>query len=269
MKETLADANFPRDALGRTYHVALAPGQVANRIIIVGEPTRARRIAKHFDRVHFEYQSHRGFLTLTGSYEGVPISVIAIGMGFSMVDFFLRECRAVVEGDMVVVRLGSCGSLDVNLPIGTVVVAGASRAVTRNYDWFVNSELGILDEESAPYNVSLPLRGDSLLHNALSECLQGTVPSEKHSRDFPAGLLKVQDDVTNGSADSFYGSQGRIDSAFWDENSDWVNDLSQKHGIQTLEMETYVLNHLAMCANKRSQQDGNDRRIRTGAVQMM
>lgn len=54
MKEALADANFPRDALGRTYHVALAPGQLANRIIIVGEPTRARRIAKHFDRVHFE-----------------------------------------------------------------------------------------------------------------------------------------------------------------------------------------------------------------------
>ncbi|CAO1635955.1 unnamed protein product [Jaminaea pallidilutea] len=190
-------------------------------------------------------------------------------MGFSMVDFFLRECRAVVEGDMVVIRLGSCGSLDESLPIGTVIVAGASHAVTRNYDYFVKSEMGALDEESTPYAVSLPLRGDGPLHNALSECLQSTVPSEKHNHDFPAGLLKVQNDVTNGSADSFYGSQGRIDSAFWDENSDWVNELSQKHGIQTLEMETYVLNHLAMCANKRSRQDENDRRLRTGAVQMI
>ena len=60
--------------------------RVANRIITVGDYTRARRISKCFDggKAVFEHESHRKFLTLTGTYSGVPITVVAIGMGFSV-----------------------------------------------------------------------------------------------------------------------------------------------------------------------------------------
>jgi uridine phosphorylase len=86
MKETIQDANFPRDAEGRTYHVGTKSGEVANRIITVGDYTRAYRISKSFDggKAKFEFESHRKFLTLTGTFQGVPITVVAIGMGFSV-----------------------------------------------------------------------------------------------------------------------------------------------------------------------------------------
>jgi uridine phosphorylase len=86
MKDAVTDANFPRDAEGRTLHVGTKPGEVANRIIIVGDYTRAHRIAKCFDggKAILEFESHRKFLTLTGTFQGVPITVVAIGMGFSV-----------------------------------------------------------------------------------------------------------------------------------------------------------------------------------------
>jgi uridine phosphorylase len=63
-----------------------ASSRVANRIITVGDFTRARRISKSFDggKAIFEFESQRKFLTLTGTFSGVPLTVVAIGMGFSV-----------------------------------------------------------------------------------------------------------------------------------------------------------------------------------------
>lgn len=102
--------------------------------ITVGDPARARTIATHLDKHEasklngsgygnvrtvvnpttgdataadpglFALQSERGFLTLTGTYKGVPVSIVSIGMGFPNMDFFVRECRELLEGEMVVVR---------------------------------------------------------------------------------------------------------------------------------------------------------------------
>ena len=52
----------------------------------------------------FVHLSHRGFLTITGEFKGTPVSIVAIGMGLPMMDFFVRECRAVIKGPMVVIR---------------------------------------------------------------------------------------------------------------------------------------------------------------------
>jgi uridine phosphorylase len=96
------------------------------------------------------------------------VSVVSIGMGHPNMDFFVREVRECVTGDMVVVRyvklshhsamktssmrtsrLGSCGAL-IDVPVGSVVVPKASIAVTRNLDYdFVN---GSIEEE--PYKTS-------------------------------------------------------------------------------------------------------------------
>ena len=52
----------------------------------------------------FELFSERGFLTITGRYRGTPVSIISIGMGYPSMDFFVREVRECLIGDMVVVR---------------------------------------------------------------------------------------------------------------------------------------------------------------------
>ena len=69
------------------------------------------------------YTSNRGFTTFTGTMEGVPVSIISTGMGFANMDFVVRECRAVVEGDMAIIRLGTCGSVQDPANLGNIVVA--------------------------------------------------------------------------------------------------------------------------------------------------
>ncbi|PSS35582.1 hypothetical protein PHLCEN_2v1459 [Hermanssonia centrifuga] len=128
MKDLITDANFPRTLDQRVYHLGIRAGEVANRIvsttlgaskyatqslnlkkksqITVGAPSRAERISKYLDvsPKPFRLSTERGFVTVTGRYKGVPISIISIGMGNPNVDFFIREVRECLSGDMVVVR---------------------------------------------------------------------------------------------------------------------------------------------------------------------
>lgn len=202
MKDRMLDANFPRDAEGCTYHVGTKRGEVANRIITVGDYTRARRIAKHFDggKPLFEHESHRKFLTLTGTYNGIPISVVAIGMGFSVVDFFVRECRAVVDGDMIIVRLGSCGSLSEKAPIGTVVVPYKSCGVVRNYDFFTGNKEAKAATQSSPYIITGELACDRGVHDKLLHALEQNKPAKSDAL-FGGNEVKSLGMTTNASAD--------------------------------------------------------------------
>jgi uridine phosphorylase len=65
---------------GNLYHIDLAPGDLANSILLCVDPTRARGIAGYFDEVTLE-RSSREILTITGSFKGCPISVIGTGIG--------------------------------------------------------------------------------------------------------------------------------------------------------------------------------------------
>lgn len=84
MKVNISDANFPRDEENRVYHLAIKTGEIANRILTVGDYERARKIAQcldsEIDAGHpiFEKQSQRGFLTITGRYKGVPVSIVSM-----------------------------------------------------------------------------------------------------------------------------------------------------------------------------------------------
>lgn len=223
----------------------------------------------------FEFNSQRNFLTLTGTFEGVPISVVAIGMGFAVVDFFVRECRAVVQGEMIIVRLGSCGSLEPHLGIGTVVVPRASFGISRNYDYFHDSTT---EQERAsgaiePYLITKPLDADHEVHDALLAALNDNKPASNPDQ-FDGASVKAEGNVVNASADTFYGSQGRIDPTFIDANANLIDTIRERRpGVATLEMETFVINHLAAAANAardlNPESDNKNGKIRAGAVQMI
>ncbi|KAJ3758258.1 nucleoside phosphorylase domain-containing protein [Lentinula raphanica] len=234
MKDKLTDANFPRTADNRVYHLGLKPGEIANRIVTVGSASRALTIATHFDKEPktLRVLSERGFQTITGRYKGVPISVISIGMGAPNMDFFIRETREIIIGDMVVVRLGSCGSLNhTSAPVGTVVVPKACVSITRNVDFdFGSSEDEAIKGERA-YRIS----------KLVSFHVQGPARHEY------VNMLMIF--VTG----CFYSSQGRLTS-FPDHNTHLVQELLQEvEDLGTLEMETFHLYHLAKCWNNRSQ----------------
>jgi len=239
MKDTITDANFPRTGDGRVYHLGLRAGEVANRIITVGSPSRALAIASCLDALPkpFTLISERGFHTFTGRYKGVPISIVSIGMGGPNMDFFVREVRESLRGDMVVIRLGSCGAL-IDLPVGSIVMPRASVAVTRNFDF----DFGTGNSHEPPYRISKPVEADPDLRVVLERAIEAARPAT-------SGTANVVGTV-NASADSFYSSQGR-QTSFPDHNENLIQHLqSSMKDLATLEMETFHLFHLAACYHK-------------------
>lgn len=239
MKAKISDSNFPVDAEGRVYHVSVKRGEVANRIVTAGDPHRIRRFAKFLDvePQPFELMSSRGFLTITGRYKGTPLSLIAIGMGYSNMDFFVRECRHIVDGDMCIIRFGSCGSLDATLPVGSVGVARECIAISTNYDHWHD-----VTNRPPPFRFSKTIPSDPVLHDLLIASLRSTASSS---------TCEVRDVKVHASADLFYSSQGRIDPNFQDENTHLIKDLLRAYpGLTTLEMETAHLFHLAHIARQ-------------------
>ncbi|KAI9062321.1 purine and uridine phosphorylase [Trametes sanguinea] len=208
----------------------------ASAKITLGAPSRAHGIASYLDPTPtpFTLTSERGFTTITGRYKGVPVSIVSIGMGYPNADFFVREVRECLNGDMVVVRLGSCGGL-IDVPVGSVVVPKASIAVTRNYDFdFVTGK-----SDEPPYRSSKPVLADPIVHDALVESLTKTRPSNI--------TTPIVDHTLNASADSFYSSQGR-QTSFPDHNADLIARLMSEHkDLATFEMETFHILHLASC----------------------
>ena len=81
-KRDMTDANFPTDAEGRTYHIGVKRGEVANRVLSVGPERRALLLAEYLEPASpggdlLMLESSRGFVTITGSYQGAPVSIIS------------------------------------------------------------------------------------------------------------------------------------------------------------------------------------------------
>jgi len=251
----LQNANFPRDPEGRVYHLGVKRGEVANRILSVGDAGRAKMLSRMLDSPdNLFIVSNRGFTVYTGTYQKVPLSIIATGMGVAMIDFLVRECRAVIDGTMVVIRYGTCGTPQPSIPIGSVVVTETSVLVRRNPDHFLNPQ-------TPAYEISLPVGADTALTDLLHAKLLDS--SKSVAVPDPSGTTRsVWSTVVKGanaSADSFYSSQGRIDPNFLDDNTDLINTLVDRYqSLCSLEMETFQLLHLARCSKRKD--------IRAGAA---
>jgi uridine phosphorylase len=235
---------------------------VANRIVTVGEPKRAETLADMLDKDTpvFRCQSARGFLTITGRYKGIPMSIISIGMGMAMMDFMVREVRSVVDGPLSIVRFGSCGVLG-KATVGDMVISTASAAVTRNYDYFLDHEFK--DENNVPnvsgsaYHFSKCVDADEALSKVLTEEMIETIGAEH---------------VVSGAnitGDSFYSSQGRVDPTFVDDNVHLLDAVREHYpDALSLEMEVFMLFHLAKCANRFVKEDQVIPGIRAASTMM-
>merc|ERR1719215_2156290 len=175
-----ANTNDVPRADGRVLHLGLTDGELANRVVVVGHNSRAELLAGFLkpeaprDKV-FSLASDRGFLTYTGLFEGKKVSVVSIGMGMTMMDFFLREARSVVEGPMAVVRLGTCGVLQPSVPVGSISVATeGSIAVQRNCAAFTTAagNEGKNGKTHEPYQISEPCPADKDLTDGVVKALK-------------------------------------------------------------------------------------------------
>lgn len=121
-----ATADRIADAEGRMYHIGLAPGEVAPYVLLVGDPKRADRVAERFDAVACT-RTNREYVTHTGTYRGLRLSVMGTGMGTGNMEIAVVELCQVVEAPTLL-RCGTSGSLQPHVDLGHLVVTtGAVR----------------------------------------------------------------------------------------------------------------------------------------------
>jgi len=108
-----------------TPHIAAAPGDFAEAILLPGDPLRARYIAEHFLEGAREITAVRNMLGFTGSYHGMPVSVMGTGMGIPSASIYATELVR-EYGVKRLVRVGSCGGIGDGIALRDVVLAAGA-----------------------------------------------------------------------------------------------------------------------------------------------
>lgn len=122
------------NADGSVYHLHLLPHQIAQNIIVVGDPDRVPKVSQFFDTIEHRVQK-REFVTHTGTYKGKPLSVISSGIGTDNVEILMTELDALANIDLQkrtikekltalnIIRIGTSGSLQNSVPLGSHLVS--------------------------------------------------------------------------------------------------------------------------------------------------
>lgn len=130
---------FPESELvinsdGSIFHLHLKPEQLADKVILVGDPGRVNLVASHFDSKECE-TTNREFHTITGQYKGKRITALSTGIGCDNIDIVMNELDALSNIDfttrtekaehraLTLVRVGTCGGLQPNTPTGTYIAS--------------------------------------------------------------------------------------------------------------------------------------------------
>lgn len=80
----------------RQYHIGVGPGEISDYILLCGDPARAERTAKRFDKINFESRN-REFVTYTGTYKKTPLSVMSTGIGADNTEISVIEISQIVK----------------------------------------------------------------------------------------------------------------------------------------------------------------------------
>lgn len=120
-----------------TFHLHITPEQLADKIVMCGDPERVSLIASHFDTKECDVQS-REFHTITGVYKNKRITAISHGIGCDNIDIVVNELDALKNIDfktrtekehltcLEMIRIGTCGGLQENTPVGTFICSEKS-----------------------------------------------------------------------------------------------------------------------------------------------
>ena len=143
---------------GSIYHLNLLPGDISDKIIIVGDPERVDMLSSLLRDVRVR-KENREFHTVTGTYDTGEITIISSGIGTDNIDILINELDAIVNIDLdtgkvkeelvalTIIRLGTSGGLREDLPPGSVVVADTAIGFDgllhfyEGYDWILDSPL--------------------------------------------------------------------------------------------------------------------------------
>ncbi len=210
MNMKIAPSELIINADGSAFHLHVKPEQLADKVILVGDPGRVATVAKFFDTIESEVES-REFRNITGTYKGKRISVQSTGIGCDNIDIVMNELDALKNIDfntreikseftqLTLVRIGTCGGLQPHTPVGTYVASKKSIG----FDGLLNYYDGrneVCDLECERKFVEhmdwSPLKGAPYIIDNDAELLEQI----------------AQDDMVRGytiACGGFYGPQGR------------------------------------------------------------
>lgn len=195
---------------GSIFHLHLLPEQLADKVILVGDPGRVEMIATYFTQIECDV-ANREFRSITGIYKGKRITVTGTGIGTDNIDIVMNELDALANIDLqsrtekpykkqlTLVRVGTSGALQADLPPGTFVLAEKSIGFDGVLNFYANrnNACDIEFEKSFTHHVNWHPQW----------CTPYVVDNDKE-------LVEQigRDDMVRGvtiSANGFYGPQGR------------------------------------------------------------
>lgn len=201
----------PIRANEKQYHIGCRKGDLAEYLLVPGDPDRVPKIAKLWDSAN-EVSCHREFRSMTGTYRGTPISALSSGIGPACMAIIVNEASAI--GVHTFIRVGSSGAIQETVKCGDLVISAA--AVRLDY----TSNCYIMPEYPATANYEVLL--------ALIEAAE------------TMGLNNYHVGVTATTSD-FYAGQNRPTKI----QTLNVLPVLQKAGVLNFEMETATLFTLA------------------------
>lgn len=161
MKKTIPPSELIINPDGSVFHLHLRPDQLADNIILVGDPGRVDLVAEYFDTRDFEVSS-REFHTIGGTVKGKPIMCLSHGIGPDNIDIVINELDALANVDfetrevrenlrrLTMVRIGTSGALQPELTLGTPVIAEKSLGFDGVLNYYAGrNEIADLEFERA------------------------------------------------------------------------------------------------------------------------
>ncbi len=198
------------NADGSIFHLHLKPEQIADKIILVGDPGRVALVASFFETQEFSVSS-REFNTITGTYKGKRLTVVSTGIGTDNIDIVVNELDALANIDLTTrtlkaqfrqlsfVRIGTSGGMQADIPLGSFLISEKSIGFDGVLNFYANRD-AVCD-----------LEFETSMKEQLAWNTQFCAP---YVVDADADLVNRigQDDMMRGvtiSANGFYGPQGR------------------------------------------------------------
>jgi uridine phosphorylase len=205
----------------RQYHIGLGPGELAEYILLPGDPERTAKIARLLDTVELERQ-HREFASVTGTYRGQRVSIVSTGIGTDNVEIVVAEILAITLHPTFI-RVGSCGGLQPEMALGDLVITTGAVRLETTTSWYVHDGYPAV----ADYEAVL----------ALIEA------AERLGKRYHVGVT--------ATAPGFFGAQGRPIPQLPIRYPDLADDMARQR-VMNFEMEASALLVLAGLARCRA-----------------
>lgn len=122
---------------GKQYHIGLKPGDLAPYVLLCGDPARVEKVAQYLNETRSPIL-HREYVTVTGKYEGIPVSVMATGMGPDNTEIAVVEISQIIE-TATLIRIGSCGALKRGVELADLVISTGAMRLENTTSFYVEA----------------------------------------------------------------------------------------------------------------------------------